>query len=128
MLLFYKEKYNKCNSINKNTTNITTFVFPFMFSISNIHAHTHTHKTFLNIHHCYFLFQRKMHAFLLLGCFVFAVSEYFLGSAHMIPDERLATNRVVVSGALSQSLEVAPPSVVIVGRCEPLMSLFSLDL
>lgn len=59
------------------------------------------------------LFQRKMHAILLLGCFVLAVQEYFLGSAHMIPEERLSTNRVV---SLSQSLEIIPPPVVIVGK------------
>lgn len=57
-----------------------------------------------------------MQAVLLLGCFVLAVTQYLLGSAHMIPDERLSTNRVVVSGALSQSLELAPPPVVIVGK------------
>ncbi|KAG8007278.1 Agouti-signaling protein [Nibea albiflora] len=55
-----------------------------------------------------------MHAFLLLGCFVLAATEYILGSAHMIPDERLSTNRVVVANALSQSLAVGPPPVVIV--------------
>ncbi|KAM9361522.1 agouti signaling protein 1 [Symphorus nematophorus] len=54
-----------------------------------------------------------MNALLLLGCFVLAVTDYFLGSAHMIPDDRLSTNRVV-SGALSQSFEVGPPPVVIV--------------
>lgn len=57
-----------------------------------------------------------MHAFLLLGCFVLAATEYLLGSAHMIPDERLSTNRVVVANALSQSLAVDPPPVVIVGK------------
>lgn len=62
------------------------------------------------------LFQRKMHTFLLLGCFVLAATDYFLGSAHMIPDERLATNRVVVSNALSQSLGINSPPVVIVGK------------
>ncbi|XP_035518153.1 agouti signaling protein 1 isoform X1 [Morone saxatilis] len=56
----------------------------------------------------------KMHAVLLLGFFVLAATDYFLGSAHMIPDDRLSTNRVVVSNALSQSLEIAPPPVVIV--------------
>ncbi|XP_070759418.1 agouti signaling protein 1 [Enoplosus armatus] len=55
-----------------------------------------------------------MHAFLLLGCLVLAATEYFLGYAHMIPDERLSTNRVVVSNALSQNLEIASPSVLIV--------------
>ncbi|KAM4583477.1 agouti signaling protein 1 [Fundulus diaphanus] len=55
-----------------------------------------------------------MHAFLLLGCFVLAVTQYYLGSAHMIPDDRLSTNRVVASNALSQSLQIDPPPVVIV--------------
>ncbi|KAM7421918.1 hypothetical protein PAMA_010139 [Pampus argenteus] len=54
-----------------------------------------------------------MHALLMISCFFLAV-EYFLVSAYMIPDERLSTNRVVVSNALSQSLDVAPPPVVIV--------------
>ena len=62
------------------------------------------------------LFQGKMHAFLLLGCFVLTTAEYFLTSAHMIPDESLHTNRVVASNAVSQSLDVVPPPVVIVGR------------
>lgn len=56
-----------------------------------------------------------MNAFLLLSCFLLAVTEYFLGSAHMIPDERLSTNRVVVYNALSQSLDIDPPSVLIEG-------------
>ncbi|XP_022623435.1 agouti-signaling protein-like [Seriola dumerili] len=55
-----------------------------------------------------------MHSFLLLGCFVLATTEFLHGSAHMIPDERLSTNRVVVSNVLSQSLEVGSPPVVIV--------------
>uniref|UniRef100_A0A3Q2PSZ1 Agouti domain-containing protein n=1 Tax=Fundulus heteroclitus TaxID=8078 RepID=A0A3Q2PSZ1_FUNHE len=59
-----------------------------------------------------------MHAFLLLGCFVLAVTQYYLGSAHMIPDDRLSTNRVVASNALSQSLQIDPPPVVIVGKYE----------
>ncbi|KAM7401607.1 hypothetical protein PAMP_016909 [Pampus punctatissimus] len=54
-----------------------------------------------------------MHAFLMISCFVLAV-EYFLVSAYMIPDERLSTNRVVVSNALSQNLDMASPPVVIV--------------
>lgn len=54
-----------------------------------------------------------MHTVLLVGCFVLAVTEYFLGSAHMIPEEKLSTNKVV---ALSQSLELIPPPVVIVGK------------
>ncbi|XP_040014522.1 agouti signaling protein 1 isoform X2 [Xiphias gladius] len=58
--------------------------------------------------------ERKMNAFLLLGCFVLATTEYFLGSAHMIPEDRLSTNRVVVSNVLSQSLEKGTPPVVIV--------------
>uniref|UniRef100_A0A3Q3WZQ0 Agouti-signaling protein n=1 Tax=Mola mola TaxID=94237 RepID=A0A3Q3WZQ0_MOLML len=59
-------------------------------------------------------FQRKMQTFLLLSWLILAVTDYFLGSAHMIPEERLSTNRVVVSGALSQSLELVPLPVVIV--------------
>ncbi|XP_028262280.1 agouti signaling protein 1 [Parambassis ranga] len=55
-----------------------------------------------------------MHTSLLLGCFILAVTEYFLVPAHMIPDERLSTNRVVVSNALSQNLEMVSPPVVIV--------------
>ncbi|XP_061584356.1 agouti signaling protein 1 [Cololabis saira] len=55
-----------------------------------------------------------MNASLLLGCFVFAATQYFLCSAHMILDERLYNNKVVVSNALSQSLEIDPPPVVIV--------------
>ncbi|KAM6927571.1 agouti signaling protein 1 [Xenentodon cancila] len=54
-----------------------------------------------------------MYASLLLGCFVFAATQ-FLCSAHMILDERLSNNKVVVSNALSQSLEIDPPPVVIV--------------
>lgn len=61
-----------------------------------------------------------MHAFLMIGCFVLAATEYLLGSAHMIPDERLSTNRVVVSNALSQSLDMGSPPVVIVGKCASL--------
>ncbi|KAK5871908.1 hypothetical protein PBY51_012648 [Eleginops maclovinus] len=55
-----------------------------------------------------------MHALLLLSCLVLAATEHFLASAHMIPEESLATNRVVFSNALSQSLDIAPPHVVIV--------------
>ncbi|XP_068560588.1 agouti signaling protein 1 [Cebidichthys violaceus] len=55
-----------------------------------------------------------MHASMLLGCFVLVTAEYFLASAHMIPDERLSTNRVVVSNTLSQSLYKGSPPVVIV--------------
>lgn len=61
-------------------------------------------------------FQRKMHALLMIGCFLLAASEYLLGSAHMIPDERLSTNRVVVTNALSQSLDMGSPPVVMVGK------------
>lgn len=57
-----------------------------------------------------------MHAILMIGCFVLAATDYFLGSAHMIPDERLSTNRVVVANALSQSLDMGSPPVVIVGK------------
>ncbi|XP_070815560.1 agouti signaling protein 1 [Chaetodon trifascialis] len=60
-----------------------------------------------------------MHAFLLLGCFVLVVTDYFLCSAHMIPDERLSTNRVSVSTALSLSHEIGPPPVVIVELPKP---------
>ncbi|XP_068450883.1 agouti signaling protein 1 [Clinocottus analis] len=55
-----------------------------------------------------------MHSVMMLGCFVFATTEYFLASAHMIPEERLSTNRAVISNALSQSLYKGPPPVVIV--------------
>ncbi|KAM4740275.1 agouti signaling protein 1 [Anableps anableps] len=55
-----------------------------------------------------------MQAFLLLGCFVLAVTQYCLGSAHMVPDDGLSTNRVVASSVLSQSLQIDPPPVVIV--------------
>ncbi|XP_061779724.1 uncharacterized protein [Nerophis lumbriciformis] len=34
-----------------------------------------------------------MQAFLLLGCVVFATSEYIFGSAHMLTDDRLSTNK-----------------------------------
>ncbi|XP_074503737.1 agouti signaling protein 1 [Sebastes fasciatus] len=50
-----------------------------------------------------------MHPSLLLGCLVLA-ADYFLASAYMIPDDRLFTNRVVVSNALPYS----PPPVLIV--------------
>ncbi|XP_031157259.1 agouti signaling protein 1 [Sander lucioperca] len=55
-----------------------------------------------------------MNAFLLLGCFVLSATEYFLASAHMLPDDRLSTNRVVEYHTLSESLEIGPPPVVIV--------------
>ncbi|XP_026204859.1 agouti signaling protein 1 [Anabas testudineus] len=54
-----------------------------------------------------------MNAFLLLGCFLLAVTEYVLSSAHMVPDEGLSTNRVLVYNAMSQSLDRDPPSVLI---------------
>ncbi|XP_029358797.1 agouti signaling protein 1 [Echeneis naucrates] len=60
-----------------------------------------------------------MRAFLLLACLVFATPDYLICSAHMILDERLPTNRVVVSSVLSQSLELAPPPVVIVELPKP---------
>ncbi|KAM9814131.1 agouti signaling protein 1 [Neosynchiropus ocellatus] len=60
-----------------------------------------------------------MHAVLLLGCLVLAERGLFVGSAHMIPDERLATNRVVASGALSQSLDTHQPAVLIVELPKP---------
>ncbi|XP_054880653.1 agouti-signaling protein-like [Poeciliopsis prolifica] len=56
----------------------------------------------------------EMQAFLPLGCCVIALTQCCLGSAHMIPDDRLSTNRVVASNALSHSLQVDPPPVVIV--------------
>ncbi|XP_030585711.1 agouti signaling protein 1 [Archocentrus centrarchus] len=55
-----------------------------------------------------------MHISLLLSCFLLAATEHFLSSAYMIPDETLSTNRVTVSNALSQNLEVDSPPVVIV--------------
>ncbi|NP_001273227.1 agouti signaling protein 1 [Maylandia zebra] len=55
-----------------------------------------------------------MHISLLLSCFLLAATDYFLGCAHMIPDERLSTSRVSASNALSQNLEIDSPPVVIV--------------
>ncbi|XP_075880893.1 agouti signaling protein 1 [Nelusetta ayraudi] len=52
-----------------------------------------------------------MQGFLLLSCFVLVVTESVLGSAHMIPEEKLSNNRVV---ALSQNLAIIPPPVIIV--------------
>nr|XP_057911492.1 agouti signaling protein 1 [Doryrhamphus excisus] len=61
-----------------------------------------------------------MHTFLLLGCVVFATSKYFLGSAHMIADDRLSTNKVTMSNALAQSGDVgSQPPVVIVELAKP---------
>ncbi|XP_017158747.1 agouti signaling protein 1 isoform X2 [Poecilia reticulata] len=57
---------------------------------------------------------RTMQAFLLLGCCVLALTQCCLGSAHMIPDDRLSTNRVAASSTLSHSLQIDPPPVVIV--------------
>ncbi|KAF7207529.1 agouti signaling protein 1 [Nothobranchius furzeri] len=51
---------------------------------------------------------------LMLGCIVFTATQFYLGSAHMILDERLSTNMAVVSNALSQSIEIETPPVVIV--------------
>lgn len=62
------------------------------------------------------LFQEKMQAVLLLGCFVLVATEFFRCSGHMIPDDRLSTNRVVLSNALSQSVDAGSPPVVIVGK------------
>lgn len=56
-----------------------------------------------------------MKGFLLLGCFLLAVAESFLGSAHMMPEDGLATNRVTVQNAVSRSLDVGPPPVLIEG-------------
>lgn len=69
---------------------------------------------------------RNMNAFLLLGCFLLAVTEYVLSSAHMVPDEGLSTNRVVVYNAMSQSLDRDPPSVLIEGTLAKLYSRFLL--
>ncbi|XP_033937975.1 agouti signaling protein 1 [Pseudochaenichthys georgianus] len=55
-----------------------------------------------------------MHALLLLSCLVLAATDHFLASAHMIPDESLTTKSVVLFDALSQSLDISPPPVVIV--------------
>ncbi|KAM9758461.1 agouti signaling protein 1 [Menidia menidia] len=56
-----------------------------------------------------------MRAPLLLGCFLFvAATQFFRGSAHMIHDDVLSTNKVVVANSLSQSLEVDSPPVVMV--------------
>ncbi|KAA8593265.1 agouti-signaling protein [Etheostoma spectabile] len=55
-----------------------------------------------------------MNGFLLLGCFVLSATKYFLTSAHMIPDDRLSTNRVMEYHTLSESFEIGPPPVVIV--------------
>lgn len=61
------------------------------------------------------LLQIKMHAFLFLSCFVLAVTEYLFSTAHMVPEERLSSNRVA-SSAPPQSSEVLPPPVIIVGK------------
>ncbi|TNN43127.1 Agouti-signaling protein [Liparis tanakae] len=58
----------------------------------------------------------KMHAAVMLGCFLFAATEYFLVSAHMVPDERLSSNMVDLSNALPHSHYKGPPAVVIVGE------------
>ncbi|CAG5977565.1 unnamed protein product [Menidia menidia] len=64
---------------------------------------------------------KNMRAPLLLGCFLFvAATQYFRGSAHMIHDDVLSTNKVVVANSLSQSLEVDSPPVVMVANCVPL--------
>ncbi|KAF3856840.1 hypothetical protein F7725_017563 [Dissostichus mawsoni] len=57
-----------------------------------------------------------MHALLLLSCLVLAATDHFLASAHMIPDESLATNRVVLSNALSQSLDIAPLLLLLIAK------------
>lgn len=56
-----------------------------------------------------------MHAFLFLSCFVLAVTEYLFSAAHMAPEERLSSNKVV-SGTLPQNSEVVSPPVIIVGK------------
>ncbi|XP_078139947.1 agouti signaling protein 1 [Centroberyx gerrardi] len=55
-----------------------------------------------------------MHACLLLGCLTLATTGYFLVSAHMIPEDRLSTNKSTTSNPLSLSLSVNSPPVVIV--------------
>lgn len=76
---------------------------------------------------CDFL-HRNMQVSLLLSCFLLAASEPFLSSAHMIPDETLSTNRVTVSNALSQNLEVDSPAVVIVGTCDSALTNVCINL
>lgn len=56
----------------------------------------------------------KMNVLLLLSCLVLTATEYFPGSAHMVPDSGVSTNQVVVSNALSQSLDARSPPVIIV--------------
>ncbi|KAJ0023492.1 hypothetical protein NQD34_003391 [Periophthalmus magnuspinnatus] len=58
----------------------------------------------------------KMNVFLVLSCVVLVATEYSPSSAHMVPDNSLSTNHVVVSNALSQSLDARSPPVVIVGQ------------
>uniref|UniRef100_A0A3B4BDQ8 Agouti-signaling protein n=1 Tax=Periophthalmus magnuspinnatus TaxID=409849 RepID=A0A3B4BDQ8_9GOBI len=55
-----------------------------------------------------------MNVFLVLSCVVLVATEYSPSSAHMVPDNSLSTNHVVVSNALSQSLDARSPPVVIV--------------
>uniref|UniRef100_A0A8C6TCL6 Agouti-signaling protein n=1 Tax=Neogobius melanostomus TaxID=47308 RepID=A0A8C6TCL6_9GOBI len=56
----------------------------------------------------------KMNVFLVLSCLVLVAMEHFPGTAHMVLDNTLSTNHVVVSNALSQSLDARAPPVVIV--------------
>ncbi|XP_061731027.1 agouti signaling protein 1 isoform X7 [Nerophis ophidion] len=55
-----------------------------------------------------------MHAFLLLGCVVFATSDYIFGSAHMMIDDRLSTNKVTMFNSLSRNINpgLQPPVVI----------------
>ncbi|XP_061779723.1 agouti-signaling protein-like isoform X1 [Nerophis lumbriciformis] len=56
-----------------------------------------------------------MQAFLLLGCVVFATSEYIFGSAHMLTDDRLSTNKVTMFNSLSRNIDAGlqPPVVIV---------------
>ncbi|XP_061731026.1 agouti signaling protein 1 isoform X6 [Nerophis ophidion] len=61
-----------------------------------------------------------MHAFLLLGCVVFATSDYIFGSAHMMIDDRLSTNKVTMFNSLSRNINPGlQPPVVIVELAKP---------
>ncbi|XP_037535684.1 agouti signaling protein 1 [Nematolebias whitei] len=55
-----------------------------------------------------------MHASLLLSCLVFAAVHFYIGFAHMIVDDRLSTKKTFASIAVSQSLQIDTPPVVIV--------------
>ncbi|KAM4612797.1 agouti signaling protein 1 [Polymixia lowei] len=55
-----------------------------------------------------------MHACLLMGCLALSTTGYFLVSAHMIPEDRLSTNRNTTSNPLSSSFHLDSPPIVIV--------------